>query len=303
MRPGLKRPVLFGTLAKGVLLGRALAVMSGCDRTALGAGSQSGASSETVSSARALAEAKVRAAQSSYAASQAELFAAQRSLEQLNVTDADGDVPMQTYPADPTIETFTGASWNSQKELMKGHCDFCHRDFPHPSMVAYVLDEPPHFPFAKLQEPVVMKAVLKQVVNIYDGRKVLSGCVWCLQRIHAPSPRHMYIGEAERDGKKVPKLISHWGRCAKRSRGNQNKHHARLSARLHDEAEDTIWLRGLCRLRRFGKSIRTSAFARRTTGSRSLVVGRSLSCGCFTGAPHAKCGQLGRTLGIECSAV
>ena len=201
-RPGLKRRVLCGTLAKGVLLGRALAVMSGCDRTALGAGSQSGVSSETVSSARALAEAKVRAAQSSYAASQAELLAAQRSLEQLNVTDADGDVPMQTYPADPTIETLTGASWESQKELMKGHCDFCHRDFPHPSMVAYVLDEPPHFPFAKLQELVVMKAVLKQVVNIYDGRKVLSGCVWCLQEIHAPSPRHTYIGEAERDGKK-----------------------------------------------------------------------------------------------------
>ena len=163
MRPGLKRPFLFGTLAKGVLLGRALAVMSGCDRTALGAGSQSGVSSETVSSARALAEAKVRAAQSSYAASQAELLAAQRSLEQLNVTDADGDVPMQTYPADPTIETLTGAA--------------------------------------------------------------------------------------------------------------------------------------------FGKSIRTSAFARRTTGSRSWVAGRSLSCGCFTGAPHAKCGQLGRTLGIECSGV
>ena len=49
MRPGLKRPFLFGTLAKGVLLGRALAVMPGCDRTALGAGSQSGVSSETAS--------------------------------------------------------------------------------------------------------------------------------------------------------------------------------------------------------------------------------------------------------------
>ena len=35
----------------------------------------------------------------------------------------------------------------------------------------------------------------------------------------------------------MPKLTSHWGRCWKKSRGNQNKHHARLSARLHDEAE------------------------------------------------------------------
>ena len=231
-RPGLKRPLLLGTLATGVLLGRALAVMPGFDRTALGAGSQSGVSSETVSSARALAEAKLRAAQSSYAESQAELLAAQRSLEQLNVTDADGDVPMQTYPADPTIETFTGASWNAQQELMKGHCDFCGEDFPHPSMVAYVFDEPPHFPFAKFKEPMVMKAVLKQVVNIYDGRKVLSGCIWCLQEKHA------YIAEVERDGNKVPKLISHWGRCSKKSHGNHmNKHHTRLAARLHDEAE------------------------------------------------------------------
>jgi hypothetical protein len=200
--PGLKGPFLFGTLAKGVLLGRALAVMSGCDRTALGAGSQSGASSETVSSARALAEAKVRAAQSSYAASQAELLAAQRSLEQLNVTDADGDVPMQTYPANPTIDTLTGASWEGQKELMKGYCDFCGRDFPHPSMVAYVFDEPPKYPFARVCEPVVVTAVRREVINIYDDRKILAACVWCFQEKHAPSPRHTYIAEVERDGKK-----------------------------------------------------------------------------------------------------
>ena len=69
-------------------------------------------------------------------------------------------------------------------------------------MVAYVFDEPPEYPFAQFKEPVVMKAVLKQVVNIHDGRKVLSGCVWCLQERHAPSPRHTYIAEVERDGKK-----------------------------------------------------------------------------------------------------
>jgi len=86
-------------LGKRCFAWEALAVMSGCDRTALRAGSQSGVSSETVSSARALAEAKVRAAQSSYAASQAELLAAQRSLEQLNVTDADGNlVPSLSMP-------------------------------------------------------------------------------------------------------------------------------------------------------------------------------------------------------------
>jgi hypothetical protein len=123
-------------------------------------------------------------------------------LEQIKVTDGDGDMPMQTNPANETSDMLIGVSWESQKPIMKGHCDLCGEGFPHPSMVAYVFDESPEYPFAKVREPVVFKAVFRQVVNVYDDRKILSACVWCLQERHAPSPRHTYIAEVERDGKK-----------------------------------------------------------------------------------------------------
>ena len=42
-------------------------------------------------------------------------------------------------PRDTQRGLFTGASGESQTPLLKGHCKFCHKDFQHPSFVAYVL--------------------------------------------------------------------------------------------------------------------------------------------------------------------
>ena len=59
-------------------------------------------------------------------------------------------------PRDTQSGLFTGASGESQKPLLKGHCKFCQQNFEHPSFVAYFYDEP-GMPFAKLTEPVVQK--------------------------------------------------------------------------------------------------------------------------------------------------
>ena len=57
---------------------------------------------------------------------------------------------------DPQCSLFDGASCESQKPLLKGHCTFCGRTFEHPSMVAYFLAEEGR-PFAKVKQPVCEK--------------------------------------------------------------------------------------------------------------------------------------------------
>ena len=52
------------------------------------------------------------------------------------------DAEKGAYVRDPDVETFDGASCEAQKPLMKAHCDFCHQDFEHPSVVAYFYDAP-----------------------------------------------------------------------------------------------------------------------------------------------------------------
>ena len=60
-------------------------------------------------------------------------------------------------------------------------CNFCHKDFIHPSFVAYFWDEPGR-PFAKVEEPVIQKVFAKQVVNVYDEREVYPGCAFCAEK-------------------------------------------------------------------------------------------------------------------------
>jgi hypothetical protein len=111
---------------------------------------------------------------------------------------------------------FTGASGESQKPLLKGHCKFCGRAFEHPSMVAYFLPEEGR-PFAKVAEPVVQKVLQKTVVNIFDDREVYPGCAFCAETWH--KREHAYVNEIVKDGRTSFKLTSEWTRLKDKSRG------------------------------------------------------------------------------------
>jgi hypothetical protein len=133
---------------------------------------------------------------------------------------------------DTQCSLFTGASGESQKPLLKGHCKFCRRTFEHPSMVAYFLPEDGR-PFAKVAEPVFQKVFEKKVVNIWDDREVFPGCAFRAETWH--KREHAYVNEIVKDGRTSFKLTSEWTRLKNASNGNaMSKHHAILACELHD---------------------------------------------------------------------
>ena len=104
------------------------------------------------------------------------------------------------YVRDPDVETFDGASCEAQKSLMKAYCDFCHQDFEHQSLVAYLYDDDTGHPFAKLKDPF-------PGVNIFDPRPVRPGCAWCASKFH----NEKYVEQVPNpEGKIISKVTSKW---------------------------------------------------------------------------------------------
>ena len=114
---------------------------------------------------------------------------------------------------------------------MKSHCCFCNQDFEHPSVVAYLYDDDPGHPFAKLKKPVI-QFISHEVVNIFDPRPVRQGCVWCASKFH----NEKYVKQVRNpEGKIINKVTSKWTRLKRTSRGSGlNKHHTDLLLKLHD---------------------------------------------------------------------
>ena len=139
---------------------------------------------------------------------------------------------VELAPRDPQCSLFDGASCESQKPLLKGHCTFCGRTFEHPSMVAYFLQEEGR-PFAKVKQIVCEKVFGGKVVNVWDDREVFAGCAFCAQTWHQRDPP--YVTEIVKDGKPFYKLTNEWTRLKNGSNGKtMSKHHASLACRLHD---------------------------------------------------------------------
>ena len=114
---------------------------------------------------------------------------------------------------------------------MKSHCCFCNQDFEHPSVVAYLYDDDPGHPFAKLKKPVI-QFISHEVVNIFDPRPVRQGCAWCASKFH----NEKYVKQVRNpEGKIINKVTSKWTRLKRTSRGSGlNKHHTDLLLKLHD---------------------------------------------------------------------
>ena len=126
-------------------------------------------------------------------------------------------------PRDSRIGLFDGASGESQRPMYK--CNFCRRDFTHPSFVAYFWEEA-GMPFAKVKDA-------KEVVNVFDDREVHPGCAFCAEKWH--DKEKAYVNEVVKDGKTIFKLTSEWTRLKDKSCGRgMNKHHAILMCELHD---------------------------------------------------------------------
>ena len=119
----------------------------------------------------------------------------------------------------------TGHSGESQLELASRH-----QDFAHPSMVAYVLDEP-GYGFADLKDAVVEIENFGQMSNIYDGRRLICDCVFCISEMHGKK----YFEQVVKEGKTTIKLTSEWYRLKNKSRGVAlNRHHSEWIIKLHD---------------------------------------------------------------------
>ena len=102
----------------------------------------------------------------------------------------------------------TGHSGESQLERANGH-----QDFAHPSMVAYVLDEP-GYGFADLKDVVVEREIVGQMSNIYDGRRLICACVFCISEMHSKK----YFEQVVKEGKTTVKLTSEWYRLKKKQK-------------------------------------------------------------------------------------
>jgi hypothetical protein len=195
------------------------------------------------------AEAKLAAAQSAQTEALTELAIAQTKILRLSSTDMDivaedhtapgvgsgSSAPMdivELAPRDPQCSLFDGASCESQKPLLKGHCTFCGRTFEHPSMVAYFLAEEGK-PFAKVKQPVCEKVFGGRVVNVWGDREVFAGCAFCAQTWHKRDPP--YVTEIVLDGRTSYKLTSEWTRLKNGSNGKpMSKHQASKMCQLHD---------------------------------------------------------------------
>ena len=127
------------------------------------------------------------------------------------------------YVRDPEVESFDGSSF---EPFMISHCDFCNRDFEHPSVVAYLYDDDPGHPFAK--------------PDIFAPRPVRNACAWCASKFHSEK----YVERVE--GKIITKVTRMWTRGSQpRHRGPRkprstrlNNHHTALLLKLHDQKHE-----------------------------------------------------------------
>ena len=133
----------------------------------------------------------------------------------------------ERFPHPPTAERFQGASIESSRtDVPKHSCSFCNEKFALASMVGFVLNQPPDYPFAVCDDTIKDRACTGVVkLDVFKRDGVRPCCAACAQEFH--KPRLPYI-KVVRDpnGQAVAKVTSQWTRLKAASRGMKiNKKH------------------------------------------------------------------------------
>ena len=69
------------------------------------------------------------------------------------------------------VPMFDGAAGFAQERLMMNECSFCLRGFPHPSLIAYVVNDPP-YPFALVKDYTEERIKAGVPLSVFDSTDV-----------------------------------------------------------------------------------------------------------------------------------
>jgi hypothetical protein len=103
----------------------------------------------------------------------------------------------------------------------------------HPSMIGYLQNVPPDFPWVKMFDSQMHKACTgNNAINFFLKEPIRPCCAYCATKLHK---KQYYMVILQADGKTIDKVTSEWTRLKAKSRGMQpNKHHSQIAAMLFD---------------------------------------------------------------------